>query len=261
MCVVPKRAEEGSRNSVAQDLNEKTDLKRILDWMRRADMAVIVSEEAGEEEKFEKNGLDIKLHRKRIKTVDENGHELEDKFKEPTDPLQLVFVCSMWLTGFDAPTVSTLYLDKPMKDHTLMQTIARANRVTDFTINNKPKKNGLVVDYYNVFRNLKKAFASYGGGSIGTGKDENEHSPARDIESLFTLLKEAIAECEIYCKGIGVELNLIAQSTLTFGKLSLFDEFAIIKPALFLMQCSNIKSAAKRALLSSKWLKGSSISK
>ncbi len=211
-----------------QDLNEKTDLKRILDWMRRADMAVIVSEEAGEEEKFEKNGLDIKLHRKRIKTVDENGHELEDKFKEPTDPLQLVFVCSMWLTGFDAPTVSTLYLDKPMKDHTLMQTIARANRVTDFTINNKPKKNGLVVDYYNVFRNLKKAFASYGGGSIGTGKDENEHSPARDIESLFTLLKEAIAECEIYCKGIGVELNLIAQSTLTFGKLSLFDEFADI---------------------------------
>lgn len=209
-------------------LEEKTDLKRILEWMRKADMAVIVSEEAGEEEKFEKNGLDIKLHRKRMKMADENGQELEDKFKNPKDPLQFVFVCSMWLTGFDAPTVSTLYLDKPMKDHTLMQTIARANRVTDFTINGKPKKNGLVVDYYNVFRNLKKAFASYGGGSIGTGEDENENSPAREIESLFVLLKDAISECETYCKGIRVDLNLIARSNLTFSKLSLFDEFADI---------------------------------
>jgi type I restriction enzyme R subunit len=209
-------------------LDEKADLKRILEWMRKTDMAVIVSEEAGEEEKFEKNGLDIKLHRKRMKTADENGLEMEDKFKDPKDPLQLVFVCSMWLTGFDAPTVSTLYLDKPMKDHTLMQTIARANRVTDFTINGKPKKNGLVVDYYNVFRNLKKAFASYGGGSIGTGENENENSPAREIESLFALLKDAISECETYCKGIGVDLNLIAQSTLIFSKLSLFDDFADI---------------------------------
>ena len=189
-------------------------------------MAVIVSEEAGEEEKFEKNNLDIKPHRKRMKTADENGFEMEDKFKDPKDPLQLVFVCSMWLTGFDAPTVSTLYLDKPMKDHTLMQTIARANRVTDFTINGKPKKNGLVVDYYNVFRNLKKAFASYGGGSIGNGENKDENSPAREIEQLFVLLHDAITECELYCQGIGVDLNEIAKSKETFGKLRLFDEFA-----------------------------------
>jgi type I restriction enzyme, R subunit len=207
---------------------EKTDLKRILEWMRKADMAVIVSEEAGEEQKFEKNNLDIKLHRKRMKTADENGQELEDKFKDKKDPLQLVFVCSMWLTGFDAPTVSTLYLDKPMKDHTLMQTIARANRVTDFLINGKPKKNGLVVDYYNVFRNLKKAFASYGGGSIGNGENKDENSPAREIEQLFVLLKDAITECELYCKTIGVDLNEIAKSKETFSKLSLFDEFTDI---------------------------------
>lgn len=229
-----KRLWEEEKRELQKQINEsktqeeKAELKRILEWMRKADMAVIVSEEAGEEEKFEKNGLDIRLHRKRMKTADENGQELEDKFKAPEDPLQLVFVCSMWLTGFDAPTVSTLYLDKPMKDHTLMQTIARANRVTDFTINGKPKKNGLVVDYYNVFRNLKKAFASYGGGSIGTGTDENENSPARDIESLFGLLKDAIAECETYCNSIGVDLSLIVQSNLTFSKLSLFDEFADI---------------------------------
>ena len=145
------------------DKAQKEELKRRLNWMSKVEMAVVVSEEAGEEEKFAKEGLDIKIHRQRMDTPDENGQEIEDKFKEPLDHLQLVFVCSMWLTGFDAPTVSTLYLDKPMKDHTLMQTIARANRVTDFLVLDKPKKNGLIVDYYNVFRNLKKAFASYGG--------------------------------------------------------------------------------------------------
>lgn len=93
--------------------------------MRKADMSVVVSEEAGEVEKFEKEGLEIKTHRKRLLTPDENGHDVEFKFKDPKDSLQLAFVCSMWLTGFDAPTVSTLYLDKPMKDHTLMQTIAQ----------------------------------------------------------------------------------------------------------------------------------------
>ena len=67
----------------------------------------------------------------------------------------------MWLTGFDAPTVSTLYLDKPMKDHTLMQAIARANRVTSHAINGKTKKIGEIVDYYNVFRNMKKALRDY----------------------------------------------------------------------------------------------------
>ncbi|HUN21747.1 MAG TPA: type I restriction endonuclease subunit R [Anaerolineales bacterium] len=210
----------------SKDQDEKAELKRILEWMRKTDMAVIVSEEAGEEEKFEKEGLDIRLHRKRMKSVDENGQEMEDKFKNPNDPLQLVFVCSMWLTGFDAPTVSTLYLDKPMKDHTLMQTIARANRVTDFIINGKPKKNGLVVDYYNVFRNLKKAFASYGGGSIGTVDDKDENSPARDIEQLFVLLKDAIAECDEYCKTINVDLHQIKQSKETFSKLSVFEAYA-----------------------------------
>src|SRR6187431_649405 len=124
--------------------------------MRHVDMAVVVSEEAGEEEKFEKEGLDIKPHRKRMQEVDDNGQELQDKFKDPDDPFQLVFVCSMWLTGFDAETVSTLYMDKPMKDHTLMQTIARANRVTEHRVLGKTKFNGLIVDYYGVFRNLKK---------------------------------------------------------------------------------------------------------
>lgn len=231
-----KRLWEEEKRNIQKQINEtkdgkeKENLKLILEWMRKTDMAVIISEEAGEEEKFEKQGLEIKNHRKRLLTPDENGQELEDKFKEPKDPLRLVFVCSMWLTGFDAPTVSTLYLDKPMKDHTLMQTIARANRVTDHLIYGKPKKNGLVVDYYNVFRNLKKAFASYGGGSIGSGTGEGAEksgeSPVQEKEQLFVLLKEAILECSQWCLSIKVDLNQIAESNIIFSKLSLFDEFA-----------------------------------
>jgi len=208
------------------DKDEKDELRQVLDWMRKTDMAVVVSEKASEDEKFEKQGLDIKTHRKRPQTPDENGYDVEYKFKNPKDPLQLVFVCSMWLTGFDAPTVSTLYLDKPMKDHTLMQTIARANRVTDFLIFNKPKKNGLIVDYYNVFRNLKKAFASYGGGSALGGGVNGEDAPVQQKDELFVLLREAIKECDEWCLSIGINLQHISESKILFNKLGLFDDYA-----------------------------------
>ena len=229
-----KRLLEEEKRKVQTQINKSTshaereELKKMLDWMRKLDMAVVISDEAGEDDKFEKQGLDIKPHRKRLQTPDENGQELEDKFKEPKDPLQLVFVCSMWLTGFDAPTVSTLYLDKPMKDHTLMQTIARANRVTDYLINNKPKKNGLIVDYYNVFRNLKKAFASYGGGSITTGDTKDGDAPVQEKDKLYILLQDAINECLAWCKDLGVDLDKIIQSDIVFSKLALFDEYADI---------------------------------
>ncbi|MDR6571252.1 type I restriction endonuclease subunit R [Chitinophaga ginsengisegetis] len=225
--------EEEKRNlqrqiNEAKDVKEKEDNKRILEWMRKADMAVVISEEAGEEEKFKKEALDIKPHRERMLAPDENGQELEDKFKDAKDPLQLVFVCSMWLTGFDAPTVSSLYLDKPMKDHTLMQTIARANRVTDHLIYNKPKKNGLIVDYYNVFRNLKKAFASYGGGKIDSGEGNTEETPVKEKDQLYVLLQDAITACDQWCMPLGVDLSKIAASDIIFSKLSLFDEYADI---------------------------------
>lgn len=209
----------------AKTEEEKGELTRIRNWMKQVEMAVVISEEAGEEEKFTAQGLDIKPHRKKINEVDENGYELEDKFKDPNDKMQLVFVCSMWLTGFDAPTVSTLYMDKPMKDHTLMQTIARANRVTDHLIHGKPKKNGLIVDYYNVFRNLKKAFASYGGGSRST--DDND-SPVKEKDNLYELLKNAINECVAWCESIGVDLSEIERSNTVFQNLSLFDDYADI---------------------------------
>ena len=127
---------------------EKERLQAMLDYMRKVEMGVVISEEAGEEEKFDLQELDIRPHRKKMNSINKNGHDIEYRFKDEGDKLQLVFVCAMWLTGFDAPTVSTLYLDKPMKDHTLMQTIARANRVTSYMINGVSKRNGEIIDYY-----------------------------------------------------------------------------------------------------------------
>ena len=103
------------------------------------------------------------------------NEDMDEKFRSTGDPFRLVFVCAMWMTGFDAPPVSTIYLDKPMKNHTLMQTIARANRV----FKNKP--NGLIVDYIGVFRNLQKALAIYG---VGTGKDDGR-MPVKPKEELI----------------------------------------------------------------------------
>ena len=95
----------------------------------------------------------------------------------PKDPLRLVFVCAMWITGFDVPTCSTVYLDKPMKNHTLMQTIARANRRAP------GKSAGVIVDYVGVFQNLQKALAIY----AAKGSDS---TPIRDKDELVAELEK-----------------------------------------------------------------------
>src|SRR5437879_9736506 len=97
---------------------DRPELERRLRFFEETDMAVVVSQSQGEIEEFQKKGLDIATHRKRM--VKEN---LEKKFKEDKDPLRIVFVCAMWITGFDVPSCSTIYLDKPLRNHTLMQTI------------------------------------------------------------------------------------------------------------------------------------------
>jgi len=199
---------------------QKARLKKTLDYMRSVEMAVVISEDAGEEERFAKLGLDIKPHRKKINEIDANGHDIEYRFKDPKDKLQLVFVCAMWLTGFDAPTVSTLYLDKPMKDHTLMQTIARANRVTSFTLNGIVKTNGEVVDYYNVFRNMKKALKAY---ALG---DEGGPEPVQDKSNLFALLDDALLQGTAFCDKLGIELKSAIEKGGTFSKVGVFKSFA-----------------------------------
>lgn len=211
------------RGSINKSVNEleKLRLKKIVDYMRRVDMAVVVSSEAGEEDKFKAQGLDIKPHRMRMEQVDEHGHDVEYNFKDPEHPLQLVFVCAMWLTGFDAPTVSTLYLDKPMKDHTLMQTIARANRVTSFQIDGVVKRNGEIVDYYNVFRNMKKALKDYAQGEEGL-----EEAPVRDKQELFGLLDDAIEQSTAFCREREIDIARVLESQNVFKNIGLFNDYA-----------------------------------
>lgn len=203
---------------------EKVKLKKLVDYMRTVEMAVVVSEEAGEEEKFKKQELDIKPHRDRMNKLDEHGHDIEYNFKEdPAHPLQLVFVCAMWLTGFDAPTVSTLYLDKPMKDHTLMQAITRANRVTSWKINGVSKMHGEIIDYYNVFRNMKKALKDYAQGQEGL-----DDLPVREKSELFRLLDESIEQGTTFCREKGIDLAEVLDRKSVFKNIELFNDFADI---------------------------------
>ena len=200
---------------------EKARLRKIVEFMRGVEMAVVVSAENGEEAKFAAQGLDIKPHRERMNRLDEHGHDIEFNFKDPEHPLQLVFVCAMWLTGFDAPTVSTLYLDKPMKDHTLMQTIARANRVTSWRINGVSKKNGEIVDYYNVFRNMKKALKDY-----AQGQDGLDDMPVKEKAELFRLLDDAIEQGMAFCREREMNLDAVLGEDNVFGNIGLFNQFA-----------------------------------
>lgn len=159
-----------------------------INLMEATDMAVVVSQSQNELKMLDDHGLDIRPHRERMIRED-----LAEKFKDADDPLRIVFVCAMWMTGFDAPSVSTVYLDRPMKNHSLMQTIARANRVFP------DKDNGLIVDYVGVFRNLEKALAIYGAAGAGA-------SPIEIIDALAGELDAAVADLIAYCSAAGVDL-------------------------------------------------------
>jgi type I restriction enzyme R subunit len=180
----------------AADPADRPDLESRLSYFEKTDMAVVVSQSQNEIEEFQKKGLDIATHRKRMVKED-----LETKFKNPDDPLRIVFVCAMWITGFDVPSCSTIYLDKPMKNHTLMQTIARANRVW------KEKQSGLIVDYVGIFRNLQKALAIYGTTQAGG------EMPIKDKDELVRLLNDAIQKAVMFSKQHGVELGKILTAT------------------------------------------------
>jgi len=171
---------------------ERPHLQSLVDFMRTTDMAVVVSQAQNEVADMAAAGLDIAKHRKRM--VEE---DLDSKFKDPDDPFRLVFVCAMWLTGFDAPSMSTVYVDKPMRNHTLMQTIARANRVFP------DKDNGLIVDYVGVFRDLEKALAIYGVDRTGSTID----SPIRPKDDLVAELEAALAGIAEFCDANDVDLD------------------------------------------------------
>ncbi|MBF2761464.1 MAG: type I restriction endonuclease subunit R [Ectothiorhodospiraceae bacterium AqS1] len=191
---------EAELKSVTDD-QEIISRKQRLAWMRETQMAVVVSEEQNEVNKFRSWGLDIIPHRKRLKdgftseeTADGQRLDVETAFKRDDHPFRIAIVCAMWMTGFDVPPLSTLYLDKPLKAHTLMQAIARANRVKE------GKNNGLIVDYCGILKNLRQALATFAGhtgekeeGSTGGGEGGGpEVDPLNPEENLLAELKKAI---------------------------------------------------------------------
>ncbi|MBY0066492.1 type I restriction endonuclease subunit R [Empedobacter falsenii] len=173
-----------SRINKAEDIQEEQELQRKYKQVSETEVCVVVSSEQNEVDKFKKMNLDIESHRRKM--VERN---LEKEFKDEENPFRLAIVCAMWITGFDAPCVSTVYLDKPIKGHTLMQTIARANRVYD-----DEKENGLIVDYGNVYQQLEKAYAIYGEGDKGNKSGDKEEKPFEQLEAMGNEIKQAIDE-------------------------------------------------------------------
>lgn len=193
--------------NIASSKEKRDEISFVIEYMNNVDMAVIISEEDDEETKFARQGLDISEHRKKMKEITSEGKDIEDRFKDANDNLQLVFVCAMWLTGFDVKSLSTVYLDKPMKSHTLMQAIARANRVFP------GKPCGIIVDYVNVFKYMKKALTDYATG------DDGEVFPAKDIDQLIAYIDATISEAGMFLQTQGVSIDKIVAEDSIFDKL------------------------------------------
>lgn len=201
-------------------------LEEELAWLLETDFRVMVSEEQNEMDTFrrwrdEENAaaearcddwrweLDIVRHRQTLKR-----HDSEKEFQDPDHPFRVAIVCAMWLTGFDVPSLSTLYLDKPMKGHSLMQAIARANRVWE------DKSSGLLVDYNGMLKSLRAALAKYGEGL--PGGDGTGGGPEPDATALAGEFEAALAACEAQLTTCGFDIaTLIAAEG--FAKLALLD--------------------------------------
>lgn len=182
---------------------EALELERKLQWMRETEMAVVISQEQNEIQTFKKWDLDIKYHRKKMV-----NRELDKEFKDAKNPFRVVFVCAMWLTGFDVKSLSCLYLDKPLKAHTLMQAIARANRVSE------GKSNGLIVDYIGIVKALRKALADYtANGGTGTA------DPTTDKSVLVARILETIEKAKQFLADKGFALQTLIKAS-GFAKLS-----------------------------------------
>ena len=184
---------------------EAQELERKIAWMKETEMAVIVSQEQNEIQTFKNWGLDILPHRAKMEK-----REMDKEFKESDNPFRIVFVCAMWLTGFDVKSLATIYLDKPLKAHTLMQTIARANRVCD------GKSNGLVVDYIGVVKALRQALADYTSGGGGKPGDD----PAPDKAELIVKIENTVKAIETYMAEQQFSLKALIDAD-DFAKLAL----------------------------------------
>lgn len=206
------------------DEQDEAEKRKHLNWLKETEYAVVVSEEQNEVKTFEKWGLDIKPHREKIKKGIKRNNEdkytdLATDFKDSESPFRLGIVCAMWLTGFDVKCLSILYLDKVLKHHTLMQTIARANRVYE------GKNNGLIVDYIGVLKNLRQALADYGN---ATGRNNGENTstgnPAKIDEELINELAYVIKQTKEHLKSLNYNLDELVVSENGFNKIKLIND-------------------------------------
>jgi type I restriction enzyme R subunit len=191
----------------AQDIQEKLELERKYKRVKETEICVVVSPEQNEVQKFQKLGLNIQIHREKM--VKRN---LEKEFKDDNNPFRLAIVCAMWVTGFDVPSVSTIYLDKPIAGHTLMQTIARANRVYD-----DEKENGLIVDYGNVYEQLKKAYLVYGDGTGSGGAKEDDKLK---LANLVIELTKIMTDIEQFLMSLECQLEALVNAQTALERLT-----------------------------------------
>jgi type I restriction enzyme R subunit len=174
-------------------------LERQACWLDETIVEIIISEAQNEVADFKKWDFDIIPHRVRMKhgfdAADGKRVDVETAFKNPDHPFRVAIICAMWLTGFDVECLSTLYIDKPMKAHTLMQAIARANRVY-------PGKDfGLIVDYNGMLASLRAALAQYALGDDGSGGEEI----VGPIEERVQALLEGIEATEAHLRALGFD--------------------------------------------------------
>ncbi len=191
-------ADADARERLAKEVEE---LRGRAQWMEDALIEIVISEAQNEVRDFQRWGFDIIPHRvvmkKGFQTPDGKRVDVEDAFKDPQHPFRIAIVCAMWLTGFDVECLATLYIDKPMKAHNLMQAIARANRIYP------GKECGVIVDYNGMLKSLREALAQY---ALG---DEEEAGDGGGIvaplEELVPALRESIEATEIHLRGLGFD--------------------------------------------------------
>jgi len=197
--------EPDTRSTILEDAQK---LKAQAAWMEQTNIEIIISEAQNEVADFKKWDFDIIPHRTLIKKgfESENGErvDVESAFKDPKHPFRIAIVCAMWLTGFDVECLSTLYIDKPMKAHNLMQAIARANRVY-------PGKDfGLIVDYNGMLQSLRKALAQY---ALGDDEGQGGEEIVAPIEERVQALLEAIEATEAHLRILGFDPSTLIAST------------------------------------------------
>ncbi len=176
----------------------------LIEWMKTTQIHPVFSSDQNEIQDFSQEGIEVKPYREVIsKGID--GRDIEECFKDGKHPFRVAIVCAMWLTGFDVKSLATLYLDKPMKGHTLMQAIARVNRVAAH------KKNGLIVDYNGMLKSLRKALSVYGQGEQGNAQGDGT-DPLLDEEQALVEYAAAIFKVQAHLTSAGFDLEDLVQA-------------------------------------------------